>query len=71
MQFAKDSGNYVEEKKIKVVLVRPLQSPVLLPINGVFNQELQLEVSARKDGGAHCGVENIPPAQMVREEPLL
>ncbi|MCI36067.1 vesicle-associated protein 2-2-like, partial [Trifolium medium] len=29
--FAKDTGKYIEEKKLKVVLISPPSSPVLLP----------------------------------------
>ncbi|XP_052208077.1 vesicle-associated protein 1-2-like isoform X2 [Diospyros lotus] len=47
--FAKDSGKYVEESKLRVTLVSPPQSPVLLPVNGVMKQEASNETSVRKD----------------------
>ncbi|KAK8628338.1 hypothetical protein V6N13_064047 [Hibiscus sabdariffa] len=38
--FAKDSGRYIEENKLKVVLISPSNSPVLSPINGTLNQRM-------------------------------
>ncbi|GKV05526.1 hypothetical protein SLEP1_g17527 [Rubroshorea leprosula] len=36
--FAKDDGRYVEENKLKVILVSPPHSPVMSPINGTLKQ---------------------------------
>ncbi|KAH9765588.1 Vesicle-associated protein 2-2 [Citrus sinensis] len=58
--FAKDSGKYVEEKKLRVILMSPPQSPVLLPRNGELKQDSSPETSLQKDR-ALSGVENIPP----------
>ncbi|RZC52446.1 hypothetical protein C5167_020867 [Papaver somniferum] len=38
--FAKDDGRYIEENKLRVILVSPPHSPVLLPINGSPKQDL-------------------------------
>ncbi|KAH9683247.1 Vesicle-associated protein 2-2 [Citrus sinensis] len=47
--FAKDSGKYVEEKKLRVILMSPPQSPVLLPRNGELKQDSSPETSLQKD----------------------
>ena len=64
-QFAKDSGKYVEEKKLRVVLVTPPPSPVLLPINGDSKQDACNDTSTQKEN-VPSGVENINPAHKVR-----
>lgn len=66
LQFAKDSGKYVEEKKLRVILMSPPQSPVLLPRNGELKQDSSPETSLQKDR-ALSGVENIPPGDGVRD----
>ncbi|KAF1887197.1 hypothetical protein Lal_00040797 [Lupinus albus] len=58
--FAKDSGKYIEEKKLNVVLITPPSSPVLLPVNGDVKQDSSNEIHLQKDR-APGGVENIPP----------
>ncbi|XP_019437541.1 PREDICTED: vesicle-associated protein 2-2-like [Lupinus angustifolius] len=65
--FAKDSGKYIEEKKLNVVLITPPSSPVLLPVNGDVKQESSNEIHLQKDR-APSGVENIPPPLKVSEE---
>jgi len=60
--FAKDSGNYIEEMKLRVILISPPPSPVLLPINGVSKQDPSCETTVQKDR-VLSGVENIPPPQ--------
>jgi len=60
--FAKDSGKYIEEMKLRVILISPPPSPVLVPINGVSKQEPSCETSVQKDR-VLTGVENIPPPQ--------
>ncbi|MCL7040603.1 hypothetical protein MKW94_006672, partial [Papaver nudicaule] len=47
--FAKDNGNYIEENKLRVILISPPHSPVLLPINGSPKQELTYLVPSVKD----------------------
>ncbi|GAV69688.1 Motile_Sperm domain-containing protein, partial [Cephalotus follicularis] len=47
--FAKDSGKFIEDMKLRVVLVSPPQSPVLLPINRELKQETCHETSMQKD----------------------
>lgn len=58
--FAKDTGRYIEDNKLRVVLITPPQSPVLLPSNGVTKQEPLYETSGQKDK-QWFGVENLPP----------
>ncbi|XP_050373587.1 vesicle-associated protein 2-2-like [Argentina anserina] len=47
--FAKDSGKYVEEKKLRVVLTSPPPSPEYLPVNGEQKEDLCYETSLQKD----------------------
>ncbi|XVE90142.1 hypothetical protein DITRI_Ditri20bG0054100 [Diplodiscus trichospermus] len=47
--FVKDSGRYIEENKLKVVLVSPPNSPVLSPINGTMNQGIDYDASIPKE----------------------
>ncbi|KAK9998133.1 hypothetical protein SO802_017736 [Lithocarpus litseifolius] len=65
--FAKDSGIYIVEKKLRVILTAPPPSPILLPINGVLKQDPSCEASMLKDI-VRSGVENIPPPQRVDED---
>ncbi|CAJ1941104.1 unnamed protein product [Sphenostylis stenocarpa] len=65
--FAKDSGKFIEEKKLRVVLISPTSSPVLLPVNGYMKQDPSYEIDAQKDR-VPSGVENIPPLRTVSEE---
>ena len=65
-QFAKDSGKYHEEKKLRVVLSGPAHSPVLLPLNGLLKQDPCPEIFSQEEQ-LLSGVENTPPAHVVRE----
>ncbi|KAI7981371.1 Vesicle-associated protein 2-2 [Camellia lanceoleosa] len=47
--FAKDFGRYVEENKMRVILVSPPNSPVLSPINGTLKHVPAYEDSILKD----------------------
>ncbi|KAL7234961.1 hypothetical protein ACSBR1_018436 [Camellia fascicularis] len=47
--FAKDFGRYVEENKMRVILVSPPNSPVLSPINGTLKHVPAYEDSTLKD----------------------
>uniref|UniRef100_A0A2P2J9V4 Vesicle-associated protein 1-2 isoform X3 n=1 Tax=Rhizophora mucronata TaxID=61149 RepID=A0A2P2J9V4_RHIMU len=49
LMFAKDDGKFIEEVKLKVVLISPPQSPVLLPINQEFREGLFSDAPVRKD----------------------
>lgn len=69
-QFSKENGRYIEENKLKVVLVSPPHSPVLLPINGSLKQEPANEPSNLKDQLSN-GVENLPPSHVVVRETVL
>ncbi|KAJ9700123.1 hypothetical protein PVL29_005787 [Vitis rotundifolia] len=65
--FAKDSGKYLEEKKLRVVLIGPAHSPVLLPHNGLLKQDPCHENFSQKDQ-LLSGVENTPPAHVVAKD---
>ncbi|XP_059632665.1 vesicle-associated protein 2-2-like [Cornus florida] len=65
--FTKESGKYVEESKLRVILVSPPHSPVLLPINGVLKQEPSHETSMQKEK-LLSGVENLPPTEMATRD---
>lgn len=65
--FAKDTGKYVEEKKLKVVLISPPSSPVLLPVNGDIKQDPSNQINVLKDR-VSSGIENIPPPLRDSEE---
>ncbi|GAV63398.1 Motile_Sperm domain-containing protein [Cephalotus follicularis] len=65
--FAKDSGKFIEDMKLRVVLVSPPQSPVLLPINRELKQETCHETSMQKDREL-TGVENFCPPHRVAED---
>lgn len=47
--FAKDDGRYIQENKLRVILISPPNSPVLSPINGVLKQAPTYESSSLKD----------------------
>ncbi|KAL2464019.1 Vesicle-associated protein 2-2 [Forsythia ovata] len=64
-KFAKDSKNYMEETKLRVVLTSPTHSPVLLPVNGVLKPEPSYETSMQKDK-LQMGVESSPPELLVK-----
>ncbi|XP_027165540.1 vesicle-associated protein 1-1-like [Coffea eugenioides] len=65
--FAKDSGKYVEECKLKVSLTSPTQSPVLSPVNGASKLE-QSPASEISEEKLLTRVENLPPLQMLDEK---
>ncbi|KAF7837152.1 vesicle-associated protein 2-2-like [Senna tora] len=65
--FAKDSGKYIEEKKLRVVLISPPSSPVLLPVNGEAKQDPSNEIHVQKER-VPSGVENIPPPSRDAED---
>jgi hypothetical protein len=65
LQFAKGTGMYIEEKKLKVVLISPPSSPVLLPVNGDVKQDQSNnQINVLKDR-VLSGIENIPPPLRV------
>lgn len=66
--FSKDSGKFIEEKKLRVVLISPPSSPVLLPVNGDVKQDPSFdEINLQKDR-VPTGVENMPPSLKVSPE---
>ncbi|KAK0606674.1 hypothetical protein LWI29_002546 [Acer saccharum] len=68
-KFAKDkeTGKYVEEKKLRVVLISPPQSPVLLPRNEELKQHSSNETSLQKDRALR-GLENVPPGNSLADD---
>ncbi|KAK6930101.1 Major sperm protein (MSP) domain [Dillenia turbinata] len=65
--FAKDSGKYIEEKKIRVILVSPPPSPVLIPFNGEMKQDSHQDTTLDKDK-VLSGAEDRPPSPMVARD---
>ncbi|OVA04369.1 MSP domain [Macleaya cordata] len=65
--FAKDNGKYIEENKLRVVLISPPHSPVLLPINGTPKQEPAYEAPVLKDQ-VLSGEENLLPPNTVAND---
>ncbi|PSS24888.1 Vesicle-associated protein 2-2, N-terminally processed like [Actinidia chinensis var. chinensis] len=47
--FAKDNGRYIEENKLRVILISPPNSPILSPINGTLKHVPPYEASILKD----------------------
>ncbi|XP_057484850.1 vesicle-associated protein 2-2-like isoform X2 [Actinidia eriantha] len=62
--FAKDSGKHIEESKLKVVLVSPPHSPILLPVSGVVKQEPFYGIPVQKNKPLGR-VENLPPPMVL------
>ncbi|KAK9137010.1 hypothetical protein Sjap_007604 [Stephania japonica] len=54
--FAKDSGRYIEESKLKVIFVSPPNSPVLGPVNG----SLKLGYGVSNLRGIQNGADDFP-----------
>lgn len=65
-QFAKDDGRYIQENKLRVILISPPNSPVLSPINGVLKQGPTYESSSLKDP-VFSKFEILTPPHTVRE----
>lgn len=68
--FSKDDGKYVEEKKLRVILVSPPNSPILSPINGTLKQVPAYEASTLKDHHLNY-VENFSPSETVIEDVMV
>ncbi|XP_058082273.1 vesicle-associated protein 2-2-like isoform X1 [Magnolia sinica] len=62
--FTKENGRYIEENKLKVILVSLPHSQVLLPINGALKQDPAHETSTLRDH-LLSGDENLPPHVVV------
>ncbi|XP_077240557.1 vesicle-associated protein 2-2-like isoform X2 [Tasmannia lanceolata] len=64
--FTKESGRYIEENKLRVVLVSPPHSPVLLPNsnNGALNHEPAYGAAILKDQ-LLTEFENLPPSDII------
>ncbi|KAG8636627.1 vesicle-associated protein 1-2 isoform X2 [Manihot esculenta] len=65
--FSKESGKYIDEKKLRVVLISPPHSPVLLPNNGELKKDSSYDAPLHKNI-AQNGIENIPPPQRLAED---
>ncbi|KAF8017054.1 hypothetical protein BT93_H2307 [Corymbia citriodora subsp. variegata] len=64
--FDKESGKYIEERKIKVVLASPVESPSFLPVSGERKQDLFSETVVAKDVSS-AGVENENVSPQLRD----
>ncbi|KAJ4969229.1 hypothetical protein NE237_015930 [Protea cynaroides] len=62
--FMKDGSKYIEENKLKVVLVTPVHSPKLQRINGTLKLDRAHEASIPRNQMLN-GVENYSPSYMV------
>ncbi|XP_050384125.1 vesicle-associated protein 2-2-like [Argentina anserina] len=62
--FAKDEGKYVEERKLRVILISPPNSPILSPIKGDLKQG-QVHEASVLDNQVFGGVETVPQHKMV------
>ncbi|XP_015573294.1 vesicle-associated protein 2-2 isoform X1 [Ricinus communis] len=67
--FSKESGKYIEEKKLRVVLTNAPTSPVLLPNNGELKKDPFYDTSLHKDISQN-GIENIPPPERQLDEDI-
>ncbi|XP_062005233.1 vesicle-associated protein 2-2-like [Rosa rugosa] len=65
--FAKDEGKYVEEKKLRVILFSPPDSPILSPIKVDLKQGQGNEASILNDQ-VFGGVETLPQHKMVTKD---
>lgn len=65
--FSKDSGKYIEENKLRVILISPPNSPVLSPINGALTQVPVYEASLPKDE-VLSRVEIVTPHHVVAKD---
>lgn len=60
--FSKDDGKYVQENKMRVILISPPSSPVLSPINGGVHIDLPSYKESPRGDQVH-GIENISSQQ--------
>lgn len=58
--FSRDGEKNIQERKLKVVLISPPPSPVLVPRNGEAKQDPYTATTVQKDK-VKSGAENIPP----------
>ncbi|XP_040373114.1 vesicle-associated protein 2-2 isoform X1 [Rosa chinensis] len=65
--FAKDEGKHVEEKKLRVILMSPPDSPILSPIKVDLKQGQGNEASILNDQ-VFGGVETLPQHKMVTKD---
>lgn len=64
--FSKDTGRYIGENKLRVVLINPTHSSVLQPLNGTLKEERSKEDNFAKDALAVKDVHAakvVPPAK--------
>lgn len=69
--FMKDSGRYIEENKLRVVLLSPSHSPVSQPINGASKPELANEAPVFKENPALKETPALNETTPLRETPAL
>ncbi|XP_031498602.1 vesicle-associated protein 1-2-like [Nymphaea colorata] len=66
--FAKEDGRAVEERKLKVALINPPNSPILQPIDGVVRQEPTSKASRPEEGVDAPNGNNSLPSQTVTKD---
>lgn len=68
-QFSKEDGRYIQENKLRVVLVSPPHSPALEPINGALRQEPANEIP---DSAVTCiPIDGVSQQEPANEVPIL
>ncbi|KAG1371218.1 hypothetical protein COCNU_16G003120 [Cocos nucifera] len=69
--FSKENGRYIEENKMRVILVSPPHSPVLQPLNGALKQEPVHKAPDLKETPVSTnqmnGVENLHPFHVAKD----
>ncbi|XP_057963490.1 vesicle-associated protein 2-2-like [Malania oleifera] len=74
--FSKDDGRYIEESKLRVILISPPHSPVLSPINGTLKQVPSYEASVENNQVLrkveltpdHIVIKNVGESKLVNDE---
>ncbi|MQL91174.1 hypothetical protein Taro_023788 [Colocasia esculenta] len=66
--FSKENGRFIEENKLRVVLVSPPHSPVLQPISGALKQEPASISPGLKESPV---LKESPDSPLLKESPIL
>ncbi|RWW32707.1 hypothetical protein BHE74_00029311 [Ensete ventricosum] len=67
--FSKENGRYIQENKLRVILVSPPHSPALEPINGALMQEPANEIP---DSAVTCiPIDGVSQQEPATEVPIL
>ncbi|ONK63419.1 uncharacterized protein A4U43_C07F14960 [Asparagus officinalis] len=69
--FSKENGRYIDESKLRVVLVSPPHSPALQPINGALKQEPVNEAPLVKEAPIMKEAPCLKEAPIMKEAPFV